>query len=169
MSYEQLRIITEDKIERSDKSPPKDTNETAKVISVYDGDTCDLVVIMGQSLERFKCRLADIDSPEMPKKELKESDPEKYEIALKRAEKSRDFLAWLCTGNVPQDFPSDSIPWSKDELQKRLDASKTLIYAEFQGIGGFQRPLITLRKSSGARDSFNDLLMQYGYAEKYRR
>ena len=151
----QLRDITKAQIRRSKQSAPTYTNKDAKVVKVHDGDTCDLVIIRNGRLERFKCRLDDIDSPEMS--------------AGREAKKARDFLAWLCTGNDPQDFPADRAPWSLAQLQNRLDASNTLIYAEFQGTGGFQRPLVTLRKSSGARNSFNDLLMQYGYAEKYRR
>ena len=151
----QLRDITKAQIRRSKQSVPTYTNKDAKVVKVHDGDTCDLVIIRNGSLERFKCRLLGINSPEMS--------------AGRKAEKARDFLAWLCTGNDPASFPRDRAPWSLAQLQNRLDASNTLIYAEFQGIGGFQRPLVTLRKSSGARDSFNDLLMQYGYADKYRR
>ena len=155
MSLQQLRNITKDEIKRSKNSPPTNINKSAKVVKVHDGDTCDLVIIRNRSLERFKCRLADIDTPEMK--------------TGRKAEKARDFLAWLSIGEDPADFPRRTKPWSKDELQNQLDANKTLVHAEFQGVGRYGRPLVILKKASGDEDSFNDLLMRHGYAEPYRK
>jgi endonuclease YncB( thermonuclease family) len=153
MSLQQLRNITKDEIKRSKNSLPTNINKSAKVVKVHDGDTCDLVIIRNRSLQRFKCRLADIDTPEMD--------------TGRKAEKARDFLAWLSIGDDPADFPRRTKPWSKDELQNQLDANETLVHAEFQGVGYYGRPLVILKKASGDKYSFNDLLMQYGYAEPY--
>ena len=156
MSVQQLQNVTSTQIlDRSTNSLPTNISTNAKVVSIYDGDTCDLVIIRNGSLERFKSRLLGIDTPEI-------------KTGGTQALKARDFLAWLSISNDPTSFSKISAPWSDDELQLKLDANKTLIYAEFQGIGGHGRPLVTLRKYQGAKDSFNDLLMQYGYAEKYR-
>ena len=103
--------------------------------------------------ERFKCRLLGINSPEMRKG--------------REAEKARDFLAWLSVGEDPTSFPSSTAPWSVAQLQNRLDASNTLVHAEFGGIDYYRRLLVTLKESSSSVYSFNDLLMQYGYAKKY--
>ena len=170
MSYEQLRKITEDKIERSKISPPKDTSKTAKVVSVYDGDTCDLVVIMGRRFERFKCRLAYIDTPEMPYKKDEKSDPEGFKKALRQAKKSRDFLAWLCMGNDPDDFNRRTKPLDDDELQAQLDENTTLVYVEFQKPGRWGRPIVVLKKDGEEEtESFNNLLLEYGYAQEYKK
>ena len=91
-------------------------------MSVNDGDTCDLVIIRN-GLERFVCRLFGIDTPEL-------------KTGLK-AEKARDFLAWLSIGKDPGSFPRGGAPWSEDELQNKLDANKLLVYAEFHGTGGY--------------------------------
>ena len=158
MSRTQLRKVKDDDIERSPESsaPNKNFSTSAKVVTVHDGDTCDLVISRnGRYLERFKCRLASIDAPELK--------------TGRKAEKARDFLAWLTTGEDPDKFPKRSAPWSEEELQDRLDANKTLVNAEFQGFGHYGRPLVVLRKDSDDEDSFNDLLIAYGYAKPYKK
>ena len=65
MSRQQLKSIKEKDISRSETDPPTNINADAKVVSVYDGDTCDLVFARNGNFERFKCRLAGTNSPEM--------------------------------------------------------------------------------------------------------
>ena len=155
MSRTDLKNATKENTTRSSNPAPTNITTDAKVVSVHDGDTCDLVIIRKRSLERFKCRLAAIDTPELK--------------AGTTAKKARDFLAWLSIGNDPASFPRSTQPWSDVELQNQLDANKTLVYAEFQGVGGYGRPLVNLKKTSGDKVSFNDLLIQYGYAEPYSK
>lgn len=87
----------------------------AKVVKVYDGDTCHLVVGMNRRLEKFRCRLADIDTPEMNADEPNER---------RKAEKARDFLASLCIGEEPEAFSRRSKPWSEEKLQNKLDNNR---------------------------------------------
>ena len=84
MNDQQLQNVTNTQLkERSNNKPPANMSSNAKVVSVHDGNTCDLVIIRN-GLERFECRLFGIDTPEL-------------RTGLK-AEKARDFLAWLCIG-----------------------------------------------------------------------
>ena len=154
MSLQQLKRKTEHDVSRSSSSPPTNGNFNAKVVTVHDGDTCDLVFYRNGSYQRFKSRLLGINSPELAD----------GNIALK----SRDFLTWLCLGRDPAQFSRQSRPWSEAQLQNYLNASQVLVYAEFHGIGGCRRPLVTLRRQSGGSKSFNQLLMDYGYASVYR-
>ena len=133
----------------------------AKVVKVYDGDTCHIVVSMNRKLEKFRCRLADIDTPEMNSDLRKEK---------KKAEKSRDFLAWLCIGKDPADFSRRSEPWSKRELQNMLNDNTTLVYVDFQRPGRYRRPIVVLKKDreTNHEESFNQLLLNHGYAEPYQ-
>ena len=151
---DQLRNITKNDIRRSKTSPPTNISVYAKVVEVYDGDTCDLVFIRNGDFERFKCRLAEIDTPEM-------------EDGNTAALKARDFLVWLSLCKTPSKFNGSSQPWSKNQIQQFLDENEELVYAEFQGVGYFGRPLVTLRKAPGAKKSFNGIMIQYGYAEVY--
>ena len=155
MSLQQLKGITAHNVSRSPFSPPTNADFYTKVVTVHDGDTCDLVFYRNGSYQRFKCRLLGINSPE-----LKAGN-----IALK----SRDFLTWLCLGCDPAQFPRQSRPWSKAQLQNYLNESQALVYAEFHGIGGCRRPLVTLRRQPGEPRPFNQLLMDYGYANVYMR
>ena len=161
MSLRQLQNATAKNIARSkSKKPPRDMNTDAKIVSVYDGDTCDLVISGGKKLERHKCRLAKIDAPEMNKK------PNTL------AKKARDFLAWLGTGKSykpPSRFPRKSPPWSKAKLQSKLDANKSLVNAEFHNVGRYRRPIVTLKKTRKSRKTFNQYLIEKGYAKRYRK
>ena len=160
MSISELRKITSAEIDMSKISPPKDSTMRAKVVKVYDGDTCHLVVSMKRKLEKYRCRLAYIDTPEM------NSDlPEER----KKAEKSRDFLTWLCIGEDPAHFSRRSKPWSERVLQDMLDVNTNLVYVDFQKPGRYGRPIVVLKKDREAdrKESFNQLLLNHGYAEPY--
>ena len=65
MNVQQLQNVTNTQLkERSTNKPPANMSTNAKVVSVNDGDTCDLVIIRN-GLERFECRLLGIDTPEL--------------------------------------------------------------------------------------------------------
>ena len=155
MSQQQLQNAMDKNIARSSNSAPTNITTSAKIVSVHDGDTCDLVISRNNRLERFKCRLAAIDTPELK--------------TGRKAKKARDFLTWLSIGRDPASFSSTSQPWSEDELQNMLDANKMLVYAEFQSTDIYGRALVVLKKTSQDKDSFNNLLMQYGYADPYKK
>ena len=155
-----LQNATSKTIERSTtKNPPKKMDTEAKMVSVYDGDTCDLIISRNKKLERHKCRLADIDAPELK--------PAKTNKALK----ARDYLAWWGTGKyrTPSRFAHTSSPWSEKKLQSKLDKNKHTIHAEFHGIGRYRRPIVTLKKTKKSRKTFNQYLMERGYAKRYRK
>ena len=64
--YRKLENITAADIQLSTSPAPLNgMNTDAKMMSVYDGDTCDLVIIRKKKLEWYKCRLADINAPEL--------------------------------------------------------------------------------------------------------
>lgn len=79
MKEEDLKILKE-----STKKAPWATFKGkyyGKVVSVYDGDTINLNIISNNNLNRYRCRLIGIDSPEIkPSKDKKEKDKidEKY-------------------------------------------------------------------------------------------
>ncbi len=59
----------------------------AKVVNVYDGDTCKIVIRMGGELVKFNCRMNGYDSPEMrpPKNQANRDD----EIKAAKVAKAR--------------------------------------------------------------------------------
>ena len=159
MSLRQLQNATGKTIKRSkSKNPPKGMKTDAKIVGIYDGDTCDLAYRQNKKLRRKKCRLASINAPEMRKKPVE-------------AKKSRDFLGWLCTGGrkTPSRFPHTSPPWTSKRLQSRLDKNRSLVHAEFHGDGKYRRPIVTIKKTKQGKKSFNKYLLENGYAKPYRK
>ena len=118
----------------------------AKVVYVYDGDTCDVVFYHKKMKDyvRFKCRLSGIDAPEL-------DEP--------NGELTRDFLAHLCMGNDGDDF-DDSAVWDKKDLQDELDDNKTTVYAVFGKEGKYGRASVTL-KTAKKGESINDLVSDF--------
>ena len=71
----------------------KNLYTTCKVVDVYDGDTCKIILVKDNTFIRFTCRLSFIDTPEM--KPLK-SKPNR-EMEIKEAMRSRNRLIQLAT------------------------------------------------------------------------
>ena len=66
----------------------KGINTTAKIVSIYDGDTCQCVIIYNKQFIRLKVRLNGIDTPEIRIPEQKE-----------KAIKAKQYLEELCSNN----------------------------------------------------------------------
>jgi endonuclease YncB( thermonuclease family) len=63
----------------------------AKVVDVYDGDTCTIVFFLNKQIIKYKCRMLGYDSPEM--KPLKTIE-NRNEI-IEKAKNARDFFISL--------------------------------------------------------------------------
>ena len=142
-----LKNITSEDIERF----TLDGKEAAvKVVSVHDGDTCDVVFDLRGQKERFICRLLNYNAPE-----LKEKPNGKL---------ARDYLAHLVTGGDPDAdgfFDPEGI-WRKEELQEELDKSKNLVYAVFEKFDSFgRRALVTLYTDSSKNKSINAMMTKF--------
>ena len=121
----------------------------AKVISVHDGDTLDVVFyIYDDKLVRFTCRLLGYDAPELKKKKPSQA-----------ALLTRDYLAELCVGRDPDHF-DDSRTWGKVDLQKLLDDNENLVYVIFDEFGPFGRALVNIKTSSTGK-SINVMMRHY--------
>ena len=144
MSLNKLKKLKEKKIERFSL---EGLQTKAKVVYVYDGDTLDVAFYRNNELLRFKCRLDDVDAPELRGENRK---------------LVRDFLAWLCMGKDPDWFDDEEKIWSKSELQDELDSSENLVYAVFGKFDKYGRVLVTLKKTSHATTkTINDMVSTY--------
>ena len=130
--HSSLKNLKSDDVERFTL---KGKEKYAKVVSIYDGDTCDLAFYLDDDrnyLVRYKCRMSAYNAPK-----LKETN----------GELTRDYLAHLCTGGKavePENFRDQNETQTKDDLQEKLDKSKRLVYAKFGREGKYGRPVITL-------------------------
>ncbi|CAB4003105.1 Hypothetical predicted protein [Paramuricea clavata] len=120
----------------------------AKVVSVYDGDTCDLVFYQDeQQLNlnepvRYKCRMLDYNAPELEEKPS--------------GELARGYLTHLCTGGNAQTYNAGNLRTEKRVQQKLDNNEDSLVYAEFGGPGKYGRQLVTLYQTLKEEDNSSD-------------
>ena len=144
MSLTKLKKLKEESLERFTLEGLK---TKAKVVYIHDGDTLDLGFYRNEELLRFNCRLKDVGAPE-----LREENGKLV----------RDFLAWICMGEDPDEFDENAEIWSKHELQDELESSKNLVYAVFGEFDECGMALVTLKKSSHASwKTINDMVSAY--------
>lgn len=92
---------------------------TAKVVDVYDGDTCSVIFRLSDKLVKFKCRCLGYDSPEMkPSKDLKNRD----NIKLLANRAKNFFINQVTDINIDENTIYD-----KKDLKNRLHKNYKLI------------------------------------------
>jgi len=146
----------------------KGTTAEGKVVSIYDGDTC--TIVLAVELERscfslwrrsvfqkFKCRLAGLDTPEM-KPALKKSD---RDSEIHAAHKSRNRLMQLIT-DCSFDYGKEL---SKKECQDLVDQNTKIITVDCQEFDKYGRLLVKL--FCGDSVSANAALLAEGLATPY--
>ena len=141
----------------------KGVTRYAKVVSVYDGDTLDLIFCQSSTNMnpvRYKCRMSGYDAPEL--------DEEPY------GTRAKYYLARLCMGETvltAKEFNKKK-PWSSGctPLENRLRKNEELVYAEFDREGKYGRPVVTLYQTAlkGAQppqplgdSSINDMMRTF--------
>ena len=150
MSFKRLQDLTITDVPQTTESPPTYFTATAKVVRVHNGDTLDLVFKRNGQFQRYKCRLAGVQAPEL-------------DTGGRVALKARDFLQWLCIGKSAATFQSQTSPLTASEIQNQLNYSKNLVNAQFQNVDFFDRILVILSNGTGEA-SFNDQLINYDMA-----
>lgn len=124
----------------------------AKVLSITDGDTCDIVFYHTEmrGFVRFKSRLVGYNAPEL----------NEYPFTAKL---TRDYLAHICMGNDPNEF-NDSGIWEEEDLQDRLNKSKNSVYVALEEFDSFGRVLAVFYRSIDEvidGESINDIMTDY--------
>lgn len=117
----------------------------AKVVRIYDGDTCYVVIEHFGSLIKLMCRLDGIDAPEI------RTTPQAALLARNR-------LAQLST-NVHIDLECTS-----SNIQGLLDKNTKILTAEFFGKEKYGRELASLYDNGVC---INDVLVSEGYCKAY--
>ena len=146
-SREKLENITSKDIDRFTLDGKK---VPVKVVSIHDGDTCDVVFeLYSQYKERLKCRMLNYDRPELKKRT--------------NGKLARDYLANLVVGGDPEDTPPLILKsyMTEEQLQEELDKNKDLTYAELRKFDSFERALVTLKRNYDDKESTNDMMKQY--------
>lgn len=131
------------KVKNSDVEEFSLKNKTfmAKVVDIYDGDTCKIVFYLNNQLVKFTCRLNGIDTPEL--KPLKTKINRDFEI--EQAKHCRNKLLEMCCGK------------NNDKL----------VFIECGNFDKYGRLLVDIYETKECVYSFNNILIKEGYARSY--
>ena len=129
-----------------------------KIVDVYDGDTCKIVIIINNNLLKFSCRLIGLDAPEI--KPLLTKNNRDFEIL--DAYKSRNKLIKLSTTCII-DLDSNL---KKKECKLLLESNTKMITVVCHEFDKYGRLLVSLYDANDSI-SYNDILINEGFAKKY--
>ena len=130
-----------------------------KVVEMYDGDTCKIVLMNNNRLEKYNCRLLGLDTPEMKPPLTKEN----RDVEIFNAHKCRNRLLQLitsCSCNI------DSIINKKDCV-KLIDTNTKVIKVECYEFDKYGRLLVKLYSDNESVESVNQILVNENYAKSY--
>jgi len=127
-----------------------------KIVDVYDGDTCKIILANGDVFMRFNCRLKFIDTPEM--KPLK-NKPNR-EIEIKNAIKCRNKLLQLTTNC--QIKMEDT--FTKPQIKKLLKLNNKVVQVQCHEFDKYGRLLVEIYDNN---KTVNNILVEEGFAKSY--
>jgi len=129
----------------------------ARVVSIYDGDTCTLIIPFQGKMYKFAARMYGIDTSEMKSKDAQNKE---------RALKARNRLIELVTRSP---LPNPII--SKKDVINMLAADIHLVWIECLELDKYGRVLVNLHDSEEAgvqgRPSFAEVLIAENLAYPY--
>jgi endonuclease YncB( thermonuclease family) len=128
----------------------------AKVVDVYDGDTCSIVIFLNKNFTKFKLRCLGYDTPEMkPSKNL-----DNREELINMAIKSRNYFisrVTNCNVNIDKHY-------TKCELKELLSQNTKLIKVKSHGWDKYGRFLGEIYIDN---KNFNQEMIDKNYGYEY--
>lgn len=112
----------------------------AKVVDVYDGDTLTLVVNFRGKLEKFKCRIMGIDTPEI-KLPKTETNREHKKLVAKKARNALISMVTNCSIDI-------DTPYTKNQIREMLRDNTMLPTVTFYDFDKYGRCLIDIGDTS---------------------
>lgn len=134
------------------------TRRVAKVVSLYDGDTCKAIFRMNGTLYKWNCRLNHIDTPEM----RSASSPNKAE-EKKFAIRARNRLLQLILRDESIDLDAK---YSKKQIEEMLHANRNLVCLDCGFFDLYGRLLVVMLDETG-QENYNQILLDEGFAQEY--
>ncbi len=129
----------------------KGTCTYARVVSLYDGDTMNVVFPYFNNFFKFSLRLNRIDTSEMRSENTS---------VQKLAIEARNVVFNLITGR-------SNIPASKKEIDDTLNTTVFLVWIECMGFDKWGRILAEVKQHKESTHNFSDILLQKGLAYQY--
>lgn len=131
-----------------------------KIVDIYDGDTCKIVLWVNGELKKFNCRLMGLDTPEM-KPSLKK---EHREQEILNAHRCRNRLMQIVTNCSEHSL---DLVMKKPESKKLIDMNTKLITVECLEFDKYGRLLVNLFQHEHDKISANQMLIKEGLAKAY--
>jgi endonuclease YncB( thermonuclease family) len=133
-------------------------NTFGKIVELYDGDTCKIILNNNGTLQKFSCRLLGLDTPEMKPSLIK---PNRDQEIL-NAHKCRNRLLQLLTDcSCEIDYVM-----KKPECLKLINNNKKIINIKCHEFDKYGRLLVELY-GDDTEKSANQILIDEGYAKSY--
>jgi endonuclease YncB( thermonuclease family) len=132
----------------------------ARLVGIYDGDSVNLILPVGDRYCKFAARLVGIDTCEM-----KNNNKEAQAIARQ----ARDRLVELCIGQKPVSTSHDPELAEKEKktwIKKQLHDNVCLVYVKAGDLDKYARVLCELSKDESS-ESFSDILLRDKLAYPY--
>jgi len=128
-----------------------------KLVDIYDGDTCKIILIHKNDLMKFNCRLKFLDTPEMkPPKDKQNRDEE-----IKNAIKCRNRLIQLTTTcNCLLEETK-----TKAQIKKMLEKNNKIVTVKCHEFDKYGRLLVEL--ITDTEKTINNLLIEENFAKYY--
>ena len=139
----------------------KSIKTIGKVVDVYDGDTCKIVLLINGKQQKHSCRLSGIDTPEM-KPLLKKVNREKE---IEHSHKCRNRLLQLVTTCNVEDI---NAILKKKQVKKMIDDDNNkIITVECCEFDKYGRLLVNLFTDETCEEHVNKILITENYAKSY--
>lgn len=132
-------------------------NTAGKIVEVYDGDTCKIILINDNNLLKFSCRLNFIDCPEMKPLKTKVN----RELEIKNAIIARNRLIQLST-NCKCDLDNTL---SKSQIKELLKTNTKIVRVKCYKFDKYGRLLVEI--FSDKQNSINNILIEEKHAKPY--
>lgn len=163
----QLRLRTITDADISDFSL-KGMDCIGKVVDIYDGDTCKVVLLYKGEYAKFTCRLVGLDTPEM-KPPMSKPNRDEEIAAAKRCRNRFIQLATNCRIDIGM------LDISKKELKAMMNDNSKLVRVVCGEFDKYGRLLVSLydivdsvvTSGGGNEKSYNSVLIEENYAKPY--
>ena len=130
-----------------------------KIVDIYDGDTCKIVIIHENILKKFTCRLLGIDTPEM-KPSLEKTNREKEIIDAHRC---RNRLLQLLTNCKNIDL---NTLYKKIEIKNKINENTKIVQVQCFEFDKYGRLLVNLY-ADNVEKNVNQQIIDENFAKAY--
>jgi endonuclease YncB( thermonuclease family) len=130
-----------------------------KIVELYDGDTCKIILPVNNVFYKFNCRLSGIDTPEM-KPAITKPNREKEIVMAKTAR--NELFKLICLNNKCL----ENINITKKKIETTLIENKNLVTVKCLEFDKYGRLLVELYGTDPTK-SFNQILVEKNLAVEY--